>query len=201
MKIFTLIIVSFLIASVSMQAKIWKIGNSSNKFTPNTITITYGDTVNFSITSIHDAREVSEATWNSNKSSALTGGFQTKFGGGTVLPEKLSVGTHYYVCTPHASVGMKGIIIVENKNTDVIDMNIENHIKIYPNPANEYIEINLTSDLIGKEFYIADQNGNVVYIDRLNSEIVKIDLTILSSGIYFIKFGNSITKAFVIAKE
>ncbi|MBK7966307.1 MAG: hypothetical protein IPK10_14175 [Bacteroidetes bacterium] len=75
-----------------------------------------GDTVTFSINGSHDAREVSQTTWNANSSAALLGGFQVPFGGGTLFPAQLGVGTHYYVCTNHISMGMKGTIIVQKYN-------------------------------------------------------------------------------------
>ncbi len=92
---------------------IWTVNSSGTTFTPATITITVGDTVNFSIASSHDATEVSQATWNVNGNTPLSGGFQTPMGGGLVLPAQLTVGIHYYVCSPHASMGMKGTVTVQ----------------------------------------------------------------------------------------
>lgn len=109
-----LLSLSLFLISMSGFSTTWIINNSSNTFTPATITISLGDTVSFVISFAHDAREVSQITWNANGNTPLTGGFQTPFGGGLVLPAQLGVGVHYYVCTPHASMGMKAIIIVQN---------------------------------------------------------------------------------------
>ncbi len=110
----TKILLSLLMLSSSLTAfcTVFTINNSGNTFTPANITITFGDTVNFVIAGSHDAREVSQTTYNANGNTALPGGFQTPFGGGMVLPAQLAVGTHYFVCTPHAAFGMKGIITV-----------------------------------------------------------------------------------------
>lgn len=89
------------------------INNASNSFSPNSVSIIYGDSVKFLIAGSHDAREVDLTTWSTNGNTALSGGFQTAFGGGIVLPAQLAVGTHYFVCSPHASMGMKGIITVQ----------------------------------------------------------------------------------------
>lgn len=52
------------------------------------------------------------ATWSVNGNTPLSGGFTRPFGGGLLTPSTgLTVGTHYYVCSPHASSGMKGIIV------------------------------------------------------------------------------------------
>lgn len=84
--------------------------SSGFTFSPSTLNIQEGDTVVFSLSFDHNAVEVSQTTWNSNGSAPLAGGFSRGFGGGTVIG--LTAGTHYYVCQPHASGGMKGRIIV-----------------------------------------------------------------------------------------
>ena len=106
-----LLILPLLLSSFFSSATIFTVTNAGASFTPFTTTITFGDSVNFFISGSHDAREVSFATWTANGNTPLPG-FQTPFGGGMVTPVFLTVGTHYYVCTPHAGIGMKGIIVV-----------------------------------------------------------------------------------------
>lgn len=96
-------------ATLSVFATTTTVTNSGNTFVPADITITQGDTVNFSITNAHDVVEVSQATYNANGNTS-NGGFSLPFGGGTLIG--LAPGTYYYVCTPHASLGMKGTITV-----------------------------------------------------------------------------------------
>ncbi|RPI23044.1 MAG: hypothetical protein EHM61_20725 [Acidobacteria bacterium] len=79
-------------------------------FNPATVTITAGDSVQWQIASIHNVVEVTEATWNANGNTPKAGGFSTTFGGGTV--QFNTPGTYWYVCSPHASAGMKGRVIV-----------------------------------------------------------------------------------------
>lgn len=83
--------------------------NSGFSFSPDSVKITLGDTVSFVLASIHNAREVSQATWNANGGTS-NGGFETAFGGGDVVPTQS--GTYYYVCASHFTSGMKGRIIV-----------------------------------------------------------------------------------------
>ena len=128
---------TLLLISISLTGfcTVWTVTNSANTFTPANITINFGDTVNFAITTGHDAREVSQTTWSVNGNAALPGGFQTSFGGGIVLPSQLGVGTHYYVCTPHASMGMKGTIIVQNSTTSITENSLQKTISVFPNPS------------------------------------------------------------------
>ena len=79
-------------------------------FSPSTLNIALGDTVEFSIGTAHNVLEVSQATWNANGNTPLPGGFSLPFGGGTLMLQ--NSGTYYYVCEPHAGGGMKGTITV-----------------------------------------------------------------------------------------
>ena len=83
--------------------------SSGFSFSPNSITVNSGDTVHFALAGIHNAVEVSLTTWNANDTTS-NGGFRLPFGGGTTV--MTAAGTHYYVCQAHASMGMKGMIIV-----------------------------------------------------------------------------------------
>ena len=112
MKLKSLLTLLLITVSTSAFCTIWTINTSGFTYTPATTNILFGDTVVFTIGGSHDAREVSLTTWNANGNTPLPGGFQTAFGGGMVLPAQLAVGTHYFVCTPHASFGMKGTIVV-----------------------------------------------------------------------------------------
>lgn len=95
-----------------VSAKTWTVVSSGMTFSPETTTIQQGDSVKFVIDGSHNAVEVNQTVWNANGSTA-NGGFSIPFGGGTALPAKLTVGTHYYVCTPHVGFGMKGRIVVQ----------------------------------------------------------------------------------------
>ena len=92
------------------------ITNSGTTFSPATLSIGSIDTVSFTLASIHNAVEVSKATYDASGTTALSGGFSTAFGPTGVKVSGLTAGTHYYVCTNHAGIGMKGQIIVQAPN-------------------------------------------------------------------------------------
>lgn len=121
------------------------IGNSGTTFVPSSITINLGDTVKFVIESIHNAVEVSEATWNANQATS-NGGFTVPFGGGTVVLTQAK--KYYYVCQPHAEFGMKGTItvtqITDVKNLEGKEPNEFALMQNYPNPFNPETEIRFT---------------------------------------------------------
>lgn len=163
----------------------WTVTNSGNTFSPSTITIVAGDDVIFNLESAHNAVEVSQATWNANGSAALAGGFQTPFGGGTVTAGQLGIGTHYYVCTPHASLGMKGTIVVQNA-TGIEEHRLPAGFTIYPNPSQISLTINSNDEEIGSGFYIADMSGRKVVSGIIENNMTIIDIGNLARGTYLI---------------
>lgn len=130
----TSLFLCLLFMSLSGFAKTWVITNSGFEFSPDDISIQLGDSVMFQLDGIHNAIEVSQSTWNSNGNSPGVG-FAVPLGGGLVPAALLAEGTHYFVCGPHASLGMKGKINVEN-TTAVDHPSSLGSMSIYPNPGN-----------------------------------------------------------------
>ena len=86
-------------------------------FSPSEVTISINDTVFFQNLGNHNAVEVSEETYN-NDGILSNGGFEYYTDNYHVFTE---VGTYYYVCTPHITMGMKGIIhVVENQESNLV---------------------------------------------------------------------------------
>ncbi len=210
MKKSIILLVLILGCSTVCYSTTYIIGNSGNTFTPDTLSINLGDTVNFVVASIHQPREVDQATWNANGTTS-NGGFDLPHGGGIVVPTQ--TGIHYYVCVPHAAFGMKGTITV-NPVTDVKDISQTipgtfNLMQNYPNPFNPSTTISFSLpsksfvslkifDVIGNEIAtIVNQElsaGN--YTKQWNAEN-------MSSGVYYyqLKAGNfSETKKLVLLR-
>jgi plastocyanin len=176
--------------SLVAQATVWNVKNSGNTFTPATITIPLGDTVVFEITNDHDAVEVSQATYNANGSTALSGGFSVSFGGGTIVP---TLGDHWYVCTPHASMGMKGIIKVTTPN-NIQDVFVTTKIDIYPNPVTDILSVRSTATLKNVQYSIVDITGKVISTGIFNGAALDVNVATLSNGAYYLQLGNDAQK-------
>jgi plastocyanin len=168
------------------------ITNSGFSFSPSSITINIGDTVKFVLESIHDAREVNQATWNANGTTS-NGGFDLPFGGGTVVLTQ--TGIHYYVCVPHASIGMKGTITV-NSATGVktISETIPDNFILmqnYPNPFNPSTAISFdlarTARVSLKVYNVLGQLVATLLDDvkQPGSYKVSFNAATLGSGMYF----------------
>ncbi len=62
-------------------------------------------------------------------------------------------------------------------------------VRIYPNPATDYVNISMTSEAQNVNMNIVDMSGKVLYTDVINhgggNQIYRIPVSELSSGIYF----------------
>ena len=173
-------------------SKQYTITNSGFSFSPSTLTINVGDTVNFTLSSIHNAREVDQATWNANDNTS-NGGFNTPDGGGMVIFNQ--AGTVYYVCEYHASMGMKGIINVssitgvETKNQSIPDKFIL--MQNYPNPFNPSTTIRYglasESNVSIKIYNLAGQQLKELISKKETAGFHEVNFNAdkLASGIYF----------------
>jgi plastocyanin len=189
----SLLSITLCILSVTVSSATFTITNVGTTFNPATITISVGDNVDFSLATIHNAIEVSQATWTANGNSPLSGGFSVPFGGGTVASDKLTVGTHYYVCEPHASMGMKGMIIVEG-STGIAEKHSDDKITIYPNPSigNFNLKIATSQSLKNYDLEVYDVKGKTVFEKSgiQQNSISPIDVANLPKGTYLIKLFN-----------
>jgi plastocyanin len=147
--------------SLNGFSKTWTIISSGSTFSPASVTIKQGDSVIFTLQSSHNAVEVSQTVWNANGNTS-NNGFSVPFSGGTVLPSKLATGTHYYVCTPHASFGMKGMILVQAA-TGLDETILESNVSVFPNPVVDQLSVrlNLTKSTI-LEVKLYDIQGKLI---------------------------------------
>lgn len=198
-KILLLLILSSI--SITGFSKVWEIGNAGNTFTPDTIKINVGDTVNFTIGSFHNAVEVDSKTWSDNGNTPLEGGFNVPFNGGMVYPDQLKEGTLYFICSPHVQFGMKGVIIVEEVTTDIREEFAVADIAVYPNPTSDLVNVKAGIDLIGSVYIITDLSGRAVLTGDIREENTSLDIGYLSNGLYFIQVGVKPENKFKIVKN
>jgi len=181
MKFTISIIYMLLLITAQLPAVTHTITSSGFTFVPNNITINLGDTLNFSLESIHNAREVSLGTWNSNGTTS-NGGFEVSLGGGIVVLTE--VRTYYYVCVPHASFGMKGTITVTSVTGiesahEIIPNKFTLH-QNYPNPFNPTTEL---SFVIGHLSFVS-----LKIFNTLGQEVATLVNEVRQPGEYTIRW-------------
>ena len=182
--------ISFAVAAFSATVNIT---NAGFTFSPANVTINLGDDINFQLGGSHNAVEVSKATFDAGGNTPLPGGFSVAFGGGAVTADKLTAGTHYFVCSPHASLGMKGTITVLN-TTGIAFNASKDGISVYPNPSNGNFQLSVGNTKFSKEFDVEIFNvvGAKVYSkpELAQQHVFNIEAADLPKGTYILKVNN-----------
>lgn len=184
-----IIFVAFAICSAVAFGNKVTIINSGYNFSPDSVSISFGDTIIFQLGATHNAVEVSQATWNANGTAALPGGFSTPFAGGQVTA--LSLGEHYYVCTNHAFMGMKGRILVTSNSG--IKNNSDNNkiINLFPNPTTGKVTLQTNIDITNSNNFITIYNilGEKVNKQKVINQLLtnEIDFSTYPKGLYFLE--------------
>lgn len=186
MKKLLVIFSIFLFPIIIHGQQIFTVTNVGTTFSPSELNVSQGDIVRFNLSAGHPVLEVSQATWNANGTTPLQGGFSFPSGVGDYVAS--TTGTHYFVCTAHVSLGMKGSVVV-SVATGINDIQI-NSDRIYPNPAEKYIIYESSKGLLIKEIRILDIIGNTVKIiskPEFSDGQIRIDIEDLNKGIYVIR--------------
>ncbi len=113
------------------------ISTVGNSFSPSLVNAVVGDEIHLMIAAPHTFTEVDQATWDANGSTS-NGGYDYNAGEHTFTLTE--AGTIHYVCVPHASMGMKGRIVVTDA-TGVTERIATDGLMLSPNPANEQVRL------------------------------------------------------------
>lgn len=166
------------------------VSNSGLTFTPAAITINLGDEVNFTISSSHDVVEVSKTTWDAKGNTPISGGFSLPLGGGLLTADKLTAGIHYYVCSPHAELGMIGVITVVN-TTAIAENKLKEGISIFPNPSNGNFQLKLDQSLSAENYDLGiyTVKGEKIFSisDTQLKNSTKFEVLDLPKGVYIVR--------------
>ena len=71
------------------------------------------------------------------------------------------------------------------------ELNKKSGVSIYPNPTNNVLNIQLSSQINKAELFIIDVLGNNAYYQTLNNINTSIDVSKLSDGVYFYRITNN----------
>ncbi len=183
-SIYTLIILVFC-GSVKISAQ--TITTSGFSYSPNTLNVHVGDQVTFNCDfSMHPLQEVDAATWTSNGSTPLNGGFSASSGTTLTVP-MTQVGTRYYVCTVHVSSGMKGRIFVTSPSG--IEAISSVAASTYPNPVSNQLHI-----IVGREtdlhYTLTDMTGRTALVadQHVGAQgMLTVDVSGVADGAYILQ--------------
>lgn len=77
--------------------------------------------------------------------------------------------------------------IQNNKTSGIKEISIARNVKVYPNPSNNVvnIELNLSPEILKTaELYLSNVLGSVVYTSKSETQIKTIDVSTLAKGVY-----------------
>ena len=153
------------------------ISASGMSFSPAELTIEIGDTVTFiNAGGFHNV--------NGNQSSFSTNpeSFGNQTGTGWTFQHVFNiVGEYDYQCDPHAGMGMKGKITVQNA-TSIQSLNFGSNPTIYPNPFQNEISI---KDCKGGQLTLFNIIGKVEINESIKTNNYALITNHLPKGIYF----------------
>ncbi len=163
----------------------YELHSTEDGFVPDTIYMATFDIILLTFdTTGHSLVQVPENSWVNEVAAPLIG---LSLGEGTPNPGDIhefsidSVGTIYYVCQQHPSE--KGVIIVGEEFTSVHEHAMPG-FGVYPQPASEVLYIDHGG--VYSSIRIDDDQGRTIQIVATRRVNAAMDVTALSSGIYFV---------------
>lgn len=190
-KIYSIIL--FTLCALYFKAATFTVSISGTSYTPSSLTVSVGDVVTIAASSSHPLVEVDQTTWNASGNTPSGSGFGTKTSAYTFTVT--SAGTIYYVCQFHASMGMKGQIIV-NSATNVTEQAFNSaNLLLFPNPATDRFTVKFSTiekiKLTAKLYSVCGQNMGELFTKEFNpgQNAVRIELEQpVAPGVYFVEF-------------
>ncbi|MEQ1798360.1 MAG: T9SS type A sorting domain-containing protein [Lacibacter sp.] len=163
MKQFLLLLsVSFLMVA-HVKAENFNITISGLSYSPATLNVNVGDIVTIEASGFHPLVEISQASYDANDNTLLSGGFSSTSNFNLTITAAMAGTSIYYACSNHGTGGMKGRI-----NVNVVANITENRIRefnftAYPNPVVSKAWINISVKKAGTvSLSVYDQNGKIV---------------------------------------
>lgn len=186
---FTLLSIAIM---ASLKAASYTITPSGTTWSPATLTVNIGDEITIQGSSLHPAVEVDQSTWTANGTTSLSTGWGVKTADYTFTITTNN--TIYFVCQVHASMGMKGQIIVAGTGVNEITTAVQS-LNVFPNPAQSQLNVkfNLTeSSVLNADLVNINGQHIMTLINDLNLAAGDYNYSfeipyIIPSGTYFLE--------------
>ena len=100
------------------------------------------------------------------------------------------------------SPGQSITIVADCSILEVIDLGFnKGEISVFPNPAENKINVKADATLVGSVYTVYDNTGKVVLSGKINAENTSVELGNLSGGIYLFSVGDNLKQSLKIIKE
>jgi hypothetical protein len=98
-------------------------------------------------------------------------------------------------------IRLSTLSVNENVSTSIQDTEVAGELRLFPNPAKDFIKVFDKGIKQPSNFKVFDISGSVVLEGELTSSETTIDISELTSGVYFLHSGNTATKAVKFVKK
>lgn len=156
---------------------------TNTSFDPDTVRAQVGDTIGFTVTTGHDVTQVSKSVYWTNGVTPLPGGYVQGVGSDSLVIENTD--TLYFVSTPDREY--KLVVFVSDIATSLPTSSaIANGIRIYPNPAQSNVTIQLPQALVVQSVSLINGQGSEVLNQNIQAPVSSHNLNVgnLEKGIY-----------------
>lgn len=102
-----------------------------------------------------------------------------------------------YFDDANGNFNINSLVFTESSITGIENNESSNLIAVYPNPANNTLNVLLKNVVTIQTFNLFNSVGEIVLTNSLDAEITVIDLSNIDAGVYFLKVGNSVHKVIV----
>jgi hypothetical protein len=111
-------------------------------------------------------------------------------------------GTEVSTANPYTFTVTADVTLIANFEVEIgiNEVTLAQSINLMPNPADNYIELTVNSNVNVKEAVVFNAFGQMIQTVQLNDNHVRIDLSNMASGMYFVRInGNNttVTKKFI----
>ncbi|MBK8089463.1 MAG: T9SS type A sorting domain-containing protein [Chitinophagaceae bacterium] len=185
MKQFILLFSFFVLMGTQGKAENFNITISGFSYSPATLTVNVGDVVNIEASGFHSLVQISQASYDANDNTLLSGGFSSTSNFNLTITAAMAGTSIYYACSNHGTGGMKGRI-----NVNVVANITENRARefnftAYPNPVVSKAWINISVKKAGiVSLSVYDQSGKIVScVAERNLQPGEITLPFDASGL------------------
>jgi hypothetical protein len=90
---------------------------------------------------------------------------------------------------------------IVNNGVNGINTLANNTVLVYPNPTSKDVTLEITSELLGKDYYLTDNTGRIILSGQFRALKETINLEQISTGVYFIKIDDNANLMYKIVKN
>ncbi len=90
---------------------------------------------------------------------------------------------------------------IVNNGVNGINVLWNSTIIVYPNPTSKDVTLEITSELLGKDYFLTDNTGRIILTGQFRALKETVNLEQLATGVYFIKIDNKANLMYKVVKN